>query len=50
MRDTNVPSVLLETGYINSDSNFSEIKSPSYQNQVADSVTKGLTNYFAKQA
>lgn len=50
IRDTNVPSVLLETGYINSDSNFSEIKSPSYQNQVADSVTKGLTNYFAKQA
>lgn len=49
IRDTTVPSVLLETGYINADSNFAEIKSPSYQNQIATSVTKGLTKYFAEQ-
>ena len=50
IRDTSVPSILLETGYINTDTNFDEIKSPKYQAKVANDVTRGLTKYFADQS
>ena len=46
IRDNLRPAVLLEMGYINTDSNFKLIKTPSYQQAVADRVTKGLASYF----
>lgn len=46
IRNNTVPAVLLETGYINSNSNFKRIKSIKYQNQIAQDVVTGLNNYF----
>ncbi|WP_155287216.1 N-acetylmuramoyl-L-alanine amidase [Lacticaseibacillus zhaodongensis] len=46
LRDNTQPAVLLELGYINAKKDFSEISSPSYQNQVAADVVTGLNKYF----
>lgn len=40
------PAVLLEMGYINSDTDFKTIKSASYPTQVAQAIHTGLENYF----
>lgn len=46
LRENNQPSVLLELGYINSSKDFKKISSNKYQEQIADAVYTGLTNYF----
>ncbi|MCP8856823.1 N-acetylmuramoyl-L-alanine amidase [Latilactobacillus fuchuensis] len=46
LRDNKRPSVLLELGYINNDTDFNYISSSSYQEQVATAVYNGLTDYF----
>lgn len=40
------PAVLLEMGYINSNTDFKTIKSANYQTQVAQAIHVGLENYF----
>ncbi|WP_057829242.1 N-acetylmuramoyl-L-alanine amidase [Liquorilactobacillus cacaonum] len=46
IRDNKFPAILLEMGYINSDRDFAQIKSISYQNAIAADVVSGLTKYF----
>ncbi|MHA3066201.1 N-acetylmuramoyl-L-alanine amidase [Lacticaseibacillus saniviri] len=46
LRENTQPSVLLEMGYINNSKDFKSISSPQYQEEVADRVAKGLSNYF----
>lgn len=46
IRDNSRPAVLLEMGYINSNSDFKAISSPKYPNKVANAVKKGLEKYF----
>lgn len=46
LRENNQPSVLLELGYINSETDFKKISSKKYQQQIADDIYNGLTNYF----
>lgn len=45
-RDNNSPAVLLELGYMSTDTDVKYIFSKSYQEQIANAITKGLTNYF----
>lgn len=47
LRNNSQPAVLLESGYINSDRDFSMISDSGYQNQVTSDVVKGLKLYFA---
>ncbi|USS85403.1 N-acetylmuramoyl-L-alanine amidase [Fructilactobacillus myrtifloralis] len=46
IRDTTVPAVLLEMGYINNQTDFQKIKSKAYQQKVATEVTAGLNHYL----
>lgn len=46
LRENTKPSVLLELGYINNDSDATYAQSPEYHEQVAKAVTLGLTDYF----
>ena len=46
LRDNTQPAVLLESGYINSDRDFSMISDKNYENQVTTDVVKGLQLYF----
>lgn len=45
IRDSTMPAVLLEMGYINSDTDFTYIQSANYQKVVAELVTDGLKTY-----
>lgn len=49
IRDTTVPSVLLESGYINNSKDFKYIRNPNYQKQIAKDIKAGLNNYFNKK-
>lgn len=49
VRDNLRPAVLLEMGYINTDSNFKLIASEKYQTAVANQVVDGLSAYFDNQ-
>ena len=44
--DNKVPATLLENGYINSDRDFKQIKSPAYRKLIAKDVAQGLETYF----
>ncbi|KRN30410.1 N-acetylmuramoyl-L-alanine amidase [Liquorilactobacillus mali] len=46
IRDNEFPAILLEMGYINSDRDFAQIKSNSYQNTISSDVVTSLTKYF----
>ncbi len=46
LRDNKQPAVLLELGYINDSKDYAQIRSSSYQNEVAGDIYKGLTRYF----
>ena len=46
LRDNQRPSVLLELGYINNNSDFGYIRSTAYQTEVASAIVNGLTAYF----
>jgi N-acetylmuramoyl-L-alanine amidase len=50
LRENLQPSILIEMGYMNNDNDLSELVSDTYQEQLAESITAGLTNYFANQA
>lgn len=46
LRDNERPAVLLELGYINSQTDFNYIQKSSYQDKVASDVVNALTSYF----
>ncbi|MFT8325250.1 N-acetylmuramoyl-L-alanine amidase [Oenococcus sicerae] len=46
IRDTYLPSVLLEMGYLNNSSDFQYIKSSSYENLVATDLKNALEDWF----
>lgn len=47
-RDNNEPAVLLELGYMSNDHDVSLIFSKKYQEQIADAIVAGLTQYFSQ--
>lgn len=46
LRENLQPSVLVEMGYMNNDEDLSELTSDTYQQQIAESLTRALTDYF----
>jgi N-acetylmuramoyl-L-alanine amidase len=45
-----MPFVLVETGNLNSASQSIIMKSPDYINDIADSISKGITDFFGKNS
>lgn len=46
IRETTQPSLLLELGYMNNDTDIQYITSPDYRQKVAEDIVKGLEKYF----
>ena len=46
LRNNTRPSVLLELGYMDNDSDYNIISTKNYHKNVADVIFKGLTDYF----
>ncbi|EPI10405.1 N-acetylmuramoyl-L-alanine amidase family protein [Enterococcus faecium] len=46
LRENLQPSILIEMGYMNNDSDLKELVTDSYQQQIAASLTQALTTYF----
>lgn len=49
IRDTTVPSILLEMGYINTRNDFEHISSSQYRIDTMNDVVSGLKKYFKQQ-
>ncbi|WP_027407921.1 SH3 domain-containing protein [Anoxybacteroides tepidamans] len=47
IRETTIPSVLLELGYVSNPTELSTIASDSYQQQVTKEIVDGLKRYFS---
>jgi len=50
LKAPNIPSVLLETAFISNPREERNLKSTAHQKKVANAVSKGVTNYFARKA
>lgn len=48
LKAPDIPSILVETGYISNVSEEQKLKSPSHQQKVATAIFKGLKQYFHK--
>ena len=48
LRSPDIPSVLVETGFISNTSEERLLASDSYQQQIAEAIYAGLRNYFVK--
>lgn len=46
LRETKMPAVLLELGYMSSPVEIAKLKTNSYQNNLADAVANGINRYF----
>lgn len=49
LKAPDVPSILLETGYLTNKEDVARLSSTAGQNQIADSVADAVTVYFARQ-
>lgn len=47
IRDTTIPSILCETGYVNTKKDFRQIRRPSFQATVAKDIRQGVNQYLA---
>ncbi len=48
LKAPDIPSVLVETGFISNPEEEAKLKSDSYQEQLADAIVRGIRSYFAK--
>lgn len=48
LRETKIPAVLLEFGFMSNYSELTKLKSNSYQETLAKAVTSGVVSYFGK--
>ncbi len=46
IRDTKMPSILVETGFLSNPTEASKLNSDSYQDLVAEAIFKGIEKYF----
>jgi N-acetylmuramoyl-L-alanine amidase len=46
LKSPDIPSILVETGFISNPSEAKRLKSGQYQQQLATSIHKGIVNYF----
>jgi N-acetylmuramoyl-L-alanine amidase len=47
LKAPDIPSILVETAFISNPEEEARLKDDSYQNQLADAITKGIKRYFA---
>lgn len=43
---TNIPSVIIECGFITNPEEESKLKNEGYQDKIADSIVKSIKEYF----
>jgi len=48
LKAPDIPSVLVETAFISNPGEEAKLRSPIYQQQLADALMRGITRYFAK--
>jgi len=48
LRAPDIPSVLVETAFISNPDEEKRLRSPKYQNELAEALLKGIVNYFSK--
>lgn len=48
LKSPDIPSILVETGFISNPTEAQKLKSSAYQQQMADSIHKGVVRYFEK--
>ena len=48
LKAPDIPSVLIETAFISNPAEEVKLRSPAYQQQVADAIMRGILGYFAK--
>ena len=49
IRDTKLPAILCETGYVNTTKDFKNIRQKSFQKKAVRAITKGINQYLAIQ-
>lgn len=49
IRDTNLPAILCETGYVNTTKDFKRIRTAGFQKKTAAAIVKGINQYLANQ-
>jgi N-acetylmuramoyl-L-alanine amidase len=50
LKAPNIPSVLIETAFISNPREEKNLKSSAHQKKVANAISKGVSNYFARKA
>ncbi len=50
LKAPNIPSILLETAFISNPREEKNLKSAAHQKKVANAISKGVANYFARKA
>lgn len=48
LKAPDIPSVLVETAFISNPDEEKRLRSPAYQNELADALLKGIVKYFAQ--
>ena len=48
LKAPDIPSVLVETGFISNPEEESKLRDPDYQGELADALMSGIQRYFAK--
>ncbi len=46
LKSPDIPSILVETGFISNPDESRRLKTPQYQKQMAQSISQGITRYF----
>lgn len=46
IKNSPMPAVIVELGYISNPKEFAKLQQPWYQDQLAQAVAKGVANYF----
>jgi N-acetylmuramoyl-L-alanine amidase len=50
LKSPDIPSILIETGFISNSQEEMKLTNPYYQNQIADAVTRGVKSYIRRYA
>jgi len=48
LKAPDIPSVLIESAFISNPEEEEKLRSPDYQNQLADAIMRGISHYFSK--
>lgn len=46
LKSPDIPSILIETGFISNPREEDRLSSPAYQNRLAEAITQGISHYF----